>query len=613
MYVLTLAPGVLGGDAGELQFVPYILGMPHPTGYPLYVLLGRLWSSLPLCPSVACRMNLLSAVSGSLAVLLVYLGVRLRVRRQLPACGAALSLALGPVFWDQAIGADKYAFNALMVALVLYLALRYDQQRSPASLNLLVLAYGLSLTHHRTMLLFAPGLIYYVLSAEGLTLFRDWRRVARMAALGFAPLLLYLYLPWAESRNLPPGTWHPQTLGQWVDYFLDRGYLRQTYLDQSTLTENLLFYGHTLVREFTWPVCLVCLGGLAWQLRRSPRTASFLGISFLLQVVWAANYHVPRYWVFFLPSFVIWAIWFGEGLGALWLGSDALRHQQSWLGNFLKWVVAMSVLALFLSTVPARYRPFRESHLGGGVLDAWRQTLKQGAMAERLGRAISNVETDAIIVCDWEQATPLWYFQLVEGQRPDVDIVYPTERLDEMAGSGRPLYVARLLPGVAERWHPSNAGPLVALRPTPGFDLPSNAPPLGIALGGVLELAAVQYKGLSFHPGAVVPLTLYWRALLAPATDYSMSVRLLDAAGQEVSRTDSQNPVIGSYPTSHWVANEVVADYHELQLPPDLPQGTYHWIVVVYRSLPSGRWENLQVEATGREFAPGGAIEVTSR
>jgi hypothetical protein len=108
-------------------------------------------------------------------------------------------------------------------------------------------------------------------------------------------------------------------------------------------------------------------------------------------------------------------------------------------------------------------------------------------------------------------------------------------------------------------------------------------------------------------------LTLYWQALLAPSADYSVSVRLLDATGHEVCKTDSQHPVIGSYPTSRWVAKEVVADYYELQLPPDLSPGIYHWAVVVYRSLPDGGWENLQVAAADTEFALGGTIEVIPR
>ena len=71
VYILTLSPGALGGDPGELQFVPAILSIPHPTGTPLYLILGKIWSLLPLGPNVAWRMNLLAAVSAALAVLVV--------------------------------------------------------------------------------------------------------------------------------------------------------------------------------------------------------------------------------------------------------------------------------------------------------------------------------------------------------------------------------------------------------------------------------------------------------------------------------------------------------------------------------------------------------------
>src|SRR5919108_3423765 len=62
LYGLTCAPGVQGGDSGEFQFVGFILGIPHPPGYPLYALVGRLWTLLLPVGEVAYRMNLLSAV-----------------------------------------------------------------------------------------------------------------------------------------------------------------------------------------------------------------------------------------------------------------------------------------------------------------------------------------------------------------------------------------------------------------------------------------------------------------------------------------------------------------------------------------------------------------------
>jgi hypothetical protein len=234
-------------------------------------------------------------------------------------------------------------------------------------------------------------------------------------------------------------------------------------------------------------------------------------------------------------------------------------------------------------------------------------------MGDRVGRAIAGVAPDAVIVGDWEQATPLWYFQQVEGLRPDVAIVYPVDRLAEAATSGRPLYLARNDPAAASRWHPSSRGPLIALHPEPVMTPPPDLMPLGIQMGDDFRLAGVTYGETALYPAMVAPLTLHWQALRAPSHDYSVSLRLFDEAGQELFKVDSQHPVLGTYPTSLWTAGEFVSDYYEIQLPADLPPGAYRWGVILYRALPEGGWENLQVAGTGSEMAEGGALQVQER
>ncbi len=642
VYLRTLTPGVVGGDPGELQFVPAILSIPHPTGTPLYILLGKLWSMLPLGPTVAWRMNLLAAVSATLACLVVYFtvyqadavhpadGLHPHARHPLPALGAALSLAVGLTFWEQALLADKYAFNALMVALVLYLTLRWGQTRSSGTLRLLALVYGLSLAHHRTMALFAPSLLAYVWVLERGALWRDWRRTLRLGALVLAPLLLYLYLPWGEARGLPPGTWHPGTAREWYDYLFDTGRTGLVYVDPNDLGERLLFYLRTLARDFTWVGVALGVGGAVRMchpamFRRRWLDAAFLLFNYVAQAFLAANHHVPRHWVYFIPSFVIFALWVGEALAALWQGLERLEprvgHAFSVTASVL---LVLATLAWPLIPFPGRYRPLRDAHHGVGVLDVWRQTLKRGHMGDRVGRAIANVEPEAIVLCDWEQATPLWYYQQVEGLRPDVEIVYPVERLDEAAASGRPLYVARAHAGLAERWHPSCSDSLIHLREVPGFELPTEGMPLGVRLGpfelaGYTIGAAPDAERSSdawrplFYPGEVVPLTLHWRAIEAPEHDYSVSVRLFDGGGGQVYQVDGQHPVLGTYPTSLWTAGEGVSDYYELQVPPRTTPGVYRWGVILYRALPEGGWESLKVEGTGEEMAMGGTVEVRPR
>lgn len=612
IYILTLTPGVLGGDVGELQFVPYTLGLAHPTGTPFYILLGKLWTMLPLGPNVAWRMNLLSAVAASLAVLVVYCHLYWCTKRFVPALTAALCLAFGLVFWEQATMADKYAFNALLVALILYLALRWGETRSPATLNLLTFTYGLSLTHHRSMVLFAPTLLGYIWWHEKSGLWCDWRRLLRLAAFFVAPLLFYLYLPWAEARNLPPGTWHPRTLVDWYHYLMDTGQIGYLYIDPADVVERVLFYARTLQRDFAWVGLFLGVGGLIVQYRRRPADAIFLLISFGLHAFLAANHHLPRQWTFFIPSFIVFTLWLGEALGAVWTGFECLPR----LGRgrvLLMVVLALVMLALPLASFRDRFRLYREAHYGAGILDVWRQALKQGLTGERIGRAITGVEQDAVIVSDWEQATPLWYYQQVERWRPDVQIIYPVERLSEAAARGRPLYITRNHPGLTERWHPSSSGPLIWLRPEPTSDLPTETIPLGLQLGDSFELAGFAYGESDWYPSSVVPLTIYWRVIQAPAHNYSISLRLFDKAEQEVFKVDSQHPVLGTYPTSIWTAGEVVGDYYEIQLPGDLPPGTYQWGVILYRTLPEGGWENLKIVGTDGETALGGTFQVQER
>ena len=610
VYVMTLSPGVLGGDPGELQFVPYILGLTHPTGMPLYVLLGKVWVSLPLGHSVAWRMNLLAAVSACLAITMVYASAYLLTGRLIPALSAALILALGGTFWKLATTGDKYAFNALMLGLVILIALHWGETRSRSALYLLFFTYGLSLTHHRTMLLFGPPLLLYVWWREGSALWRDWRRLLRLAGLSLAPLALYLYVPWAEARNLPPGTWHPQTVLDWLGYFFPPRQVQHVNIETTGMVDRLAAYGQVLRQDFTWPGVLLGLVGLFWQLRRRTAEGLLLLGAFFLQAFLAANHDMHHRWWYFLPSFLIFALWVGEGVGVVAHLSEKCFARWPAMRAGSGVMLSFVLLVVFLLPVPGRYHALRQTHLGAGVLDPWRQALRDGFMAERLGAAIAELPSTAVVVADWEQATPLWYYQQVEGWNRGVEIMYPITRLDEAAALGRPLAIARGLDGLADRWHPSNAGPLIALNPAPVRELPADMQPLGIQLGDTFELTGFAYGQASFVAGTVVPLTLYWRALGPPAADYSVSLRLYDSAGEQVFGTDVQNPVLGSYPTSKWSSGEVVVDYYEIQLPFTARPGPYRWGVVLYLTLPEGGWENLKVAGTDSDVAIGGTFEV---
>jgi transmembrane protein TMEM260 (protein O-mannosyltransferase) len=96
VYVRTAAPSVLSGDSAEFQLAAPLLGVPHPTTYPLYVLLGKLATLLIPFGDMAWRVTLVSALCAALAVALFFLLAR-RIAGLPGAIVAALALGVAPV------------------------------------------------------------------------------------------------------------------------------------------------------------------------------------------------------------------------------------------------------------------------------------------------------------------------------------------------------------------------------------------------------------------------------------------------------------------------------------------------------------------------------------
>src|SRR5918995_1102077 len=171
LYVRTLAPTVLPYgtpdtlDSPMLQAEVSVLGIGHPTGYPTYMMLTHLFTYLPV-GDPAYRANLASAAYGAAAVFVVYLvGVRLS-RRAVAAAAGALAFGLSGVFWSQAVIAEVYTLEALLVALVLLVLLLWRDRRDDRYLLLAALLVGLSLTHHLTGPVRVPASLAFVVLVD---------------------------------------------------------------------------------------------------------------------------------------------------------------------------------------------------------------------------------------------------------------------------------------------------------------------------------------------------------------------------------------------------------------------------------------------------------------
>src|SRR5512135_405422 len=184
VYLLTLAPTVTFWDSGELITASAVLGIPHQPGYPLFGVMGRLFSFIPI-GNVAYRVSLLSAFSCALAVWVVYrvlialakdkdqeksvqVGKGERAGAGRGAMGLiaipsllALVLAFVRVYWSQAVVAEVYALNAVFTALLVLVYVNAAQGRLASARFFMLsgLIAGLGVVNHESFVLYAPGIL----------------------------------------------------------------------------------------------------------------------------------------------------------------------------------------------------------------------------------------------------------------------------------------------------------------------------------------------------------------------------------------------------------------------------------------------------------------------
>ena len=224
MYLASLRGDVSFWDTADLQTVPYILGIPYPTGFPGYVLLGWLWSHAFAVGSVAWRLNVFGAIASAgtaaaIAALLITLGAARTI-----ALGAALAYALAGIPWLHATYVDVHPIGFCATAWATVYAVRWTRSRIWFDAVACAGATALALACDNSTALMLPGLALIALSRRPPIV-----RMALLAAAGtVAVLAVYAYLPLRSATvtaarldptlalGLPPGRpfWddgHPAT------------------------------------------------------------------------------------------------------------------------------------------------------------------------------------------------------------------------------------------------------------------------------------------------------------------------------------------------------------------------------------------------------------------
>eukprot|EP00004_Rigifila_ramosa_P007806 TRINITY_DN18996_c0_g1_i1.p1 TRINITY_DN18996_c0_g1~~TRINITY_DN18996_c0_g1_i1.p1 ORF type:complete len:706 (-),score=171.02 TRINITY_DN18996_c0_g1_i1:14-2131(-) len=204
VYVKTLYPTIAPGDSAELIFVAHALGVAHPPGYPLFTILGNLFSRLPF-GNIAWRINLGNAFCASTASAFLYLAV-LRLTHDAWAAFAAAGLwSFAPLVWLYAIGGEVFALNNLFNTSLIFLMFTFIQNPTPKTAHLGAFLCGLALTNQHTVVFPVIAYIASVLWIGRSFLFSQ-KEVLILLRNFFGAMLLYAYLPIAGSFT-PVAAW----------------------------------------------------------------------------------------------------------------------------------------------------------------------------------------------------------------------------------------------------------------------------------------------------------------------------------------------------------------------------------------------------------------------
>lgn len=278
LYLLTTPSTVVFGDSGELITAACTLGIPHPPGFPLYVLVGKLFCSLPV-GTAAFRLNLMSGVFGALTCGLLFCLLRELKIHWLAALGAAWALSTSKLFWSVAILAEVYTLQTALLGLLFWLGLRYRNGGRPFIRNTFFCCLGLALANHWPLLVLAlPALLCLVwrpLQNEGIS---RWARGLPFIVVGLIP---YLYLP-LRSLAQPPIDWnHPHTVANFLLHVLrwNTSETAEGWLIDDSLKLLRLFGWQVLGRDFGWVGFLAALWGLHtfWSRDRALVLATIVG------------------------------------------------------------------------------------------------------------------------------------------------------------------------------------------------------------------------------------------------------------------------------------------------------------------------------------------------
>lgn len=439
-YAPRTAPSVLfEPDSAEFQVLGYYLGIPHATGYPVYIWILKLMSYLPV-GSVAYRANLFSAMCGAAVAAMLYMNCLLAQNpqttedvRRWSACTASIVVAYTYTLWNQSIRAEVYTLHALLCMAILYFLLRWWRQDGFGNLVAAAFLCGMGLGHHRQIVSIFPAIALFLVLGDRSRISRKQTGIlAVVVASALAFDIFLFYLLWL--RHLTFDQFHTNILGAADLHGMDPAELEQfwpAFLFQSSGRQFIdvmfavpffdqihrwLLVPFRIFSEYFLLGTLVLCAAIPtafreWRLHL-PLFCWAICVCFM-----NVNYAVMGIEVYYVLLFLICGIWFAMGMSFILQALSRLETTLKRQFLFGSLCVLLLLLNPFSATwFPAqavKWFPREGPYLANAALV--RPSLKESYRALNTGREfVSFVPSNSLIYGPWQMQYVVEYVARIE-------------------------------------------------------------------------------------------------------------------------------------------------------------------------------------------------------
>jgi hypothetical protein len=417
VYFVTICPTVEMIDSGELAMAAKNLGVAHPTGYPLYTLLGRIFAMLPI-GSLIFRVNLLSLLLTAFASGFLYMLISEIISERNSAflkegisATAALFVALSPVWWDQGTTNEVYSLNLLLISISIFGLAKFTRGGKVRWLILSVYLLGLSLANHLSAVYLIPGFLYLII----ISLRREKANRSSIicAATGFVfPATLYAVLPIRASFkpflnwgavNDPYSFYKHITGWQYRVWMFTKPWEIFDKFGEKISPAWKLFIG-----QFGWVGLILIIAGIVISVRQYRKVLIFGALIGIINLIYVLNYDIVDIESYYLPMFLVSGIFLAMGM--IYLAELVVESTTKIKAN------AVIPLIICVSMILPIYH----------LLTNFHEQDKSGKTAARQGvyDYAASMETGGLaLVENWDFYSPWLYLRFAENYHPDLVLI----------------------------------------------------------------------------------------------------------------------------------------------------------------------------------------------